>query len=268
MVCSVIGPVVSCLPLLGELTSHIGENITSSDPVKKAYRVANVVRSVLTVAILVTLFVCPIFSFLIIPFWIAYFATTVVLDIMKLSDAADISRGACKYISMFILTVVLSALATSVLSIVFEGLELVRRTVVLFTAADIKSFNILNYYCAARSYFAGKALWNKMEELRGPKEAFPVLDAFKEVKQNLGPLHFAAILAKPEALELIQLFQGKDEAMQKVFLNDSEIAKKIQVLQHQSSIKINTIFSKDLENNLRLYTADNSQSLIDLIQIQ
>ncbi len=258
----------SAFPALGELIAHFAQPKAADgleiEPTRQIFRVINVIRSITTLTLLVSFVAFPVLNCFIIPFWALYFASTITLDLIKLYESPLITAG--KYCIIAVAQTVLTALVSSILALVFEGLELARRSMVLWTRADVNDFGVTTYINVFRTYLEGREFWKNKTEytestmalLRGkykndfdPDKAElsmpPVFCALDELKKSFNTPQLITMLGSPETLNILKIFNRTftDKKQQHHLLN-RDIATDIRAMKHATPANITGLLIANL----------------------
>ncbi len=251
---------LSSLPFIGPVPSYLAQRhlkIDSPHAEVVAYRIADVLCRIITLALLISFITCPILSFLIIPFWVTYLISSIALDLMKVYHENQTMDFVLKSVVSTVFLAVLTQFVTSFIAIGFEGLELGRRIIILIKGVDLNESGVKGYYYMTRAYFTGKSAWNELANKNHLNEPFPneteVYQSLITLRSQIDRLHLIALLSQPATHELIEAFKKADEKNQNRALQDPAIIHKIQSIQQNIEQNRKVNLPKPLAQAFQIY---------------
>jgi len=109
------------IPFVGTL---VEQNLTEAEKTSTTARILRVIRSLLTVALVITALVCPILSFLLIPICLGHLAISAVATYLAVRNASTTGEKA-KKIALFTVRALLSLIFMGSLPFITIGAEVI-----------------------------------------------------------------------------------------------------------------------------------------------
>lgn len=181
---SILREAVNFLPIIGNFTSYAKEKelqqCNMTDPkVERAaqlLKIANVVRSIATIALLVISVACPLFAAIVVPFWIIYCASDLLLAGWKLcnGDVSKILELGRAGVTAFVIGFAMNAMPFFAIGV--EAIKLINRVVMLCCGKDP-----LKILVTAVQFGSSAIRKANIVELEKQIKNSPVMQAIKDI---------------------------------------------------------------------------------------